>query len=46
MTKLRELPTSVVSGTREKKFFSLDIFFKIISPKRLMSPGTPAIDVV
>ena len=42
-TRLGELSTSVVSGTRKKRFFSLNIFIKIIT--RPVTPSTSTIYV-
>lgn len=44
-TRLGGLSTSVVSGIREKRVFSLNIFFKILSTKRSMTLDIPTIYV-
>lgn len=40
--KLEKLPTSLISGTKERRLINLNIFFKIMSPKRATFLGTPA----
>lgn len=45
MTRLGELPTSIVNKARESKSLSFNVIFKIIGPKRLMTLDIFAIHV-